>query len=124
MRLRYGYFIFYILTELFGVARNVNAQGGYTINVIPPGRFSDFMQLVNAIGFYVFRIALPVALAVIIYAGVKLLLARGNASEVGEAKNILWWAIVGVAVIVIGSGFICLIKNVIGIPLPSGGGCF
>lgn len=121
MSKKHIYLIFRVIVGLFVGARDTYAQGGYNFVVDPPEKYSDFLELANAIGYYVYRVALPIAVVVIIYAGIKFLMARGNASEVTEAKSILLWAVVGVAVIVIGSGFFCLVKSILGIPLPPSG---
>ena len=88
----------------------------FTLNILPPGRYSDLVSLVNTLSGYLIRVAIPIAVILIVYAGIKLLVARGDTKQVDEAKKILWWTVVGIAVILIGSGFIELIKSILQIP--------
>ena len=103
--------------DFFGhiIGNSAQAQGGYTFQIVPPSRYRDLITLAEAVAGYAFRIAIPIAVAVVVYAGIKFLLARGNASQIQDAKRILLWAVVGVAVLAIGSGFIALINDILGI---------
>jgi len=76
-------------------------------------RFADVAQFVNAISGYVIQIAMALAVILIIYAGVRFILARGNPGEVGKAKTILWYVLIGLAIVIIGRGFISLILSII-----------
>ena len=88
----------------------------YTIIVNPPSGYTDLMDVVNAIANYVYLIAIPIAVIMIVYGGVRFLMARGNPGEVTKAKQILLWAMVGLAVIFINTGFVYLVKAILGIP--------
>ena len=100
---------------VFLLAYQTAAAQPYTLTVNPPGRFRELVSLATALAGYVRLVAIPIMVIIVAYAGVKFLLARGNTTETGEAKKILWWAVVGIAIIVIGSGFITLIKDILGI---------
>ena len=49
----------------------------------------------------------------IVWAGIRFLYSRGNPTEVTAAKKILQYAIVGLAIILIGSGFVTLIESIL-----------
>lgn len=57
----------------------------------------------------------PIAVIMIIYAGFLLLASRGDPARIKTGKAVLTWAVVGLAVIYIGAGFISLIRSIIGL---------
>ena len=88
----------------------------FKVNLRPPSRYTNLAQFIDAISGYLLVIAIPLAVILIIYAGIKMLLARGNPGEVQKAKDILWYVLIGLAIIVIGRGFISLITSIVGTP--------
>lgn len=85
----------------------------YNFELTPPIAIPSFVELINAIGRWIFNLSIPLAVIVIIYAGIKLLMSRGEPAEVTKAKNILKYAIWGLVVIFIGKGFISLVKSIL-----------
>lgn len=87
----------------------------YSFSIPNPlkGGASDFASLVTVIAQWIFNLAIPIAVAMIVYAGVLFLTAQGNPQKVTKAKDVLKWAIVGLAIILIGSGFITLIQSIL-----------
>lgn len=71
------------------------------------------MQVVYAVANYAYIIAVPIAVIIIIYGGVKFALARGNQAEVDKAKSILKWSVVGLIILTIGAGFVALINDLL-----------
>ena len=55
----------------------------------------------------------------IVYSGVLFLTAQGNPQTVTKARDLLKWAVVGLAIILIGSGFITLIQSILDLGAPS-----
>jgi len=74
---------------------------------------NDVLSLVNGILNWMIYIAIPIAVLVIIFAGVILLTSGGVKTKIDLGKKMLTWAIVGLAIILIGKGFITLIVSVI-----------
>ena len=62
---------------------------------------------------WLLNIAIPIAVAMIVYAGVMFLTSRGDTTKVAQAKKILLYAVIGLAIILIGKGFITLIESVL-----------
>ncbi|MEK7138928.1 MAG: hypothetical protein AAB799_01985, partial [Patescibacteria group bacterium] len=54
-----------------------------------------------------------IAVIMIVYAGVIFLTSRGEPAKVTQAKQILLYAVVGLAIIMIGKGFITLIESIL-----------
>lgn len=92
--------------------------GGGGLNIRPPGQFTELGELVDAISRYIFNISIPIGFGMIVYAGVRFLLARGNPQEVQKAKDILKYVVIGLAIIFIGRGFVTLIRDVLGVNTP------
>ncbi len=63
---------------------------------------------------WIFNIAIPIVIIFIIYGGFKFVISRGNPSKVQEAKRLLWYTVIGLAIVLIGKGFIVLIQSILG----------
>lgn len=63
---------------------------------------NDFATLVGSIAEAVIEIGIPLAVLAIIFAGFRFVIAsaRGDEAGIRSAKTILWWTIVGTAVVV------------------------
>lgn len=84
------------------------------------GGASDLTGLVKIIAQWLFNLAIPIAVVMIVYAGVLFLTAQGNPGQVTKAKDVLKWAVVGLAIILIGSGFVTLIQSILELGAPPG----
>lgn len=81
----------------------------------PPGGFPRTLEeLSDKIGGFIFAISIPVAVILIIVSGLMMLTSAGNVTRVNKAKTILWYTILGLAIIFIGKGFITLIQSILG----------
>ncbi len=85
------------------------------------GGADDLAGLVKVIAQWLFNLAIPIAVVMIIYAGVLFLTAQGNPTAITKAKDVLKWAVVGLAIILIGSGFVTLIQSILELGAPSSG---
>lgn len=75
---------------------------------------AGWADLINRIAGYIFKLAIPVSVIVIIWSGIVFMSAGGNEQRITNAKKTLFWAIVGLAVCLIGLGFVSLIKDILG----------
>lgn len=78
-----------------------------------PLQANNIVELIDVIATWLFMIAIPIAVAMIVYAGIIFLISRGDTTKVTQARNILLYAVVGLAIILIGKGFITLIESVL-----------
>lgn len=89
------------------------------------GGANDFTSLVKILAQWIFNLAIPIAVAMIVYSGILFLTAQGEEPKITKAKDVLKYAVIGLAIILIGSGFVTLIKSVLelgsGTPPPSSG---
>ena len=74
---------------------------------------TDFATLVRVIAQWIFNLAIPIAVAMIVYAGILFLTSAGDTSKVTKARQVLMYAVIGLAIILIGSGFITLIQSIL-----------
>jgi hypothetical protein len=74
---------------------------------------ADVSGVINLIAQWIFNISIPIVVGLIIYAGLKFILARGESGKVSEAKKILQMALLGLAIILIGRGFVSLITSIL-----------
>lgn len=70
-------------------------------------------ELVDAILNWIFWLAIPIAVMVILYAGIRMMTAGGDVKRFQDSRKILLWAVVGLAVVFIGEGFIALIESIL-----------
>lgn len=104
-----------IVLFLFSLALNpVLAQ-----DKCPPNQFcnpienDDLIGFVNAIGAWFYRLGIPIAIVVIIYAGAMMMLSQGKPDVIKRGRQMLTYAVIGLGVLLIGRGFFKLIKSII-----------
>ncbi|KKR30332.1 MAG: hypothetical protein UT63_C0101G0003 [Candidatus Gottesmanbacteria bacterium GW2011_GWC2_39_8] len=66
-------------------------------NPLKAESFTGFLEVVSKLAV---EIGIPVAVLFIIYAGLKLVMARGNEDEIKKAKESLTWAIIGSGILI------------------------
>ncbi|MEK7541264.1 MAG: hypothetical protein AAB533_00210, partial [Patescibacteria group bacterium] len=71
-------------------------------NIPNPIASKSFPCLVKALSDAAITIAVPVAVVAIIFAGLKFVIAgaQGNEGEIKKARSMLFWIVVGTAVVV------------------------
>lgn len=70
---------------------------GKIVNPVP--KITSVPGLIRTLLDGVLTIGIPIVALVIIYAGFLFVAARGNTEKLGEAKNALWNAIIGAAIL-------------------------
>lgn len=78
-----------------------------------PVGIDNLEDLAQRIGEAILKLAIPIAVIIIIWIGIQFLLANGNPEKINKAKSALWWTLIGLAVILIGGGFIALIRDIL-----------
>ena len=89
-----------------------DVSGGFKITS-PWAGVNNIFDLLDKITDFLLNVSVPIAVILIIYAGVLFLTSAGNTARIGQAKNILWYTILGFAVILIGKGFYLLIESIL-----------
>lgn len=93
------------------------SQGsGYNFEIKNPlGGANDFTELIKKISQWLFNLSIPVAVAFIIYGGLQFLFAGANPELAMRGKKTLLYAVIGLAIVLIGYGFVTLVQSIIGL---------
>lgn len=102
---------FAILTALLTAGFLIFAFGASALT--DPLQGKTFLELLDSIASALITVAIPVAVIMIVYAGVRFLTSGGNQTAIASAKKTLLWTIVGLAIVLIGKGFMTLIQSVL-----------
>ena len=70
-------------------------------------------DLARAIARFLLQIAIPIVVIIIIYAGVLFLISQGNKDKIVQARKTLLYAVIGLAIILIGQGFVTLVRSIL-----------
>lgn len=74
--------------------------GGFTLT--NPIDSDDFAQIMKKIAELIVKIALPILVVMIIWAGAQFVFAQGNEKKLEDAKKTLWYSLIG-ALLVVGA---------------------
>jgi len=84
-----------------------------TVEVAP--KDIDPLKALDTIIDIVFTVLISVAVLFLIIAGFYFVTASGNPEQLGKARNMVMWAIVGVVVALLARGIVTFIKTWIGL---------
>lgn len=84
---------------MLGLAPYIYAQTKFPN---PLGQTKTVTGLIDAVSKAVIYVALPIAVVAIIIVGLRLLIAgaAGESGKVAESKTLLWWVVIGTAIVV------------------------
>ena len=94
------------------------APTSWTLSLPNLTGYTTFGQIINAITLWLFNISIPIAVIIIIWGGVLMLTARGDAAQFKRGTQALTYAMIGLAVIFIGKGFVSLVQSILGGAVP------
>ncbi len=94
-------------------AASTPAPCNLAVDICNPIGATDFIDLIHQIGGVLIQLAIPIAVILIIWIGIQFFLAQGNSEKITKAKSSLLWLVVGLAIILIGEGFVALIKSIL-----------
>jgi len=89
-----------------------------TMEIPNPVGTNTFEGLVQNVAKWFYYIMVPLASIVILYAAFLFLTSGGDEEKVKKAKRAITYAVVGIAIILIGAGFITLIKSLLSVNSP------
>ncbi len=89
------------------------AATGSTFKIENPLGSGDLAELGKTLSSRLLELAIPVAVLMYIWAGVLMLTAGAKPENVSKAKSIATYTTIGLVVILIGGGFVDLIKSII-----------
>ncbi len=80
-----------------------------------PIKSNNFTELVTDIIQWLANIGILVAVIMIIYSGLLFMASGGKEEKLSQAKKTFTWAMIGLAVLIIGEGFIGIIKSILNV---------
>lgn len=84
------------------------------IRITPPGPQS-IDELITRVTDYLFTIALVLAPAMIVIAAFLFVISGGDPQKIQQAKNMIFWTIIGFTIIMLSKGLISVIKSFLGV---------
>ncbi len=107
-------------------SNNADCRGLPTEDDVPPGGsrnqtfrlenpigVTNFQDLINIIARWIFNLAIPIAVIMIIYAGILMLTSGDNPGRFQKGTQALKYAVIGLAIVLIGRGFVTLIQSIL-----------
>lgn len=82
----------------------------------PLGSVKTVQGVIGLLGTWLFNLAMPVGVIVIIYGGVMMLSSAGNPKQYKTGTTALKYAVIGLAILFIGKGFVSLVVSILGGP--------
>ena len=86
--------------NVFSATEPIPPSGGFTLT--NPIGSNDFAQIMKKIAELVVKIALPILVVMVIWAGAQFVFAQGNEKKLEDAKKTLWYSLIG-ALLVVGA---------------------
>jgi hypothetical protein len=107
--------IFYFL--LFGVFVFLSQSfvSADAIIIANPLEHNTIEAIIIAVVTFVRNVAFAIAPIIFIWGGFKFYFAGGDPGKAKEAANLIKWAIVGLAIIIVANGIIYVVQDVIGV---------
>lgn len=84
-----------------------------TYTIPNPLKTTDITTLFQRLSTALIQIAVPVAVVMFVWAGVLLLMSRGDPGKVSQAKKVLLYTTIGLVVIFAASGLVDLIRSIL-----------
>ena len=83
------------------------------LEFLNPLNAKDLRELIDAILRWLWWLSIPIAVIMILLAGLKMMTASGDPKKFQSGRKMLLCTVVGLAVIFIGQGFIALIESIL-----------
>lgn len=93
-----------------------NLAFGAVISIDNPLKYNKFEDLINAIIDFIFEIGIIITPLIIIIAAFIFLTAGGDPRKITQAKEMLLYTFIGLAVIILAKGLVLVLKSFFGIP--------
>lgn len=88
---------------------------GDAITIENPLEYDSIEAIISAVVSFITMVAFAIAPIIFIWGGFKFFFAGGDPGKAKEATNLIKWAVIGLAIIIVANGIILVIKDVIGV---------
>lgn len=79
-----------------------------------PLKYKTFPQFIGGVASFIFTLLIPIAVIAIVWSGIVFITAGGNEERVKKARGWFLWAVIGLAVGLIGVGFVKIVLEALG----------
>ncbi len=93
--------------------QNLNQNGFSLTNPFKGG--DNLIDLISVLANFIFNLGVPVAVIMIVTGGIRLLISGGNRVAYEGGLKHLRYALEGLAILLIGKGFVSLIQSILGV---------
>ena len=91
---------------------SVPPPGGGNITIKNPLKANTFEKLILNIVNFIFTLALPIVVIMIIVGGFMFVTAAGEPAKIQQGKQLILWAVIGLIVILLARGIIDLLQQI------------
>ncbi len=112
------FFLFLVLffSPVFVLADNNNDNDNdKTIKLENPLKIGSIKELVEALVDFITKLAIAISPIIFIWAGFLFYFAGGDPEKVKTATNLIKWAVIGLAIIIVANGIVYVIGDIIGV---------
>lgn len=106
------FLIFFLLFGIIAISI-VNVYAAADIEFPNPLVSNDITSLINTIATWLLGIGSTIAVVIVLWAAFLFMTSGGNKERVTLAKNTLWYAIIGITVLLLAKGVTLFIQNVL-----------
>ena len=89
--------------------------GGSDTTIVNPLTTNSFDEIINNVTDFLFKIALVVGPLMIVIAGFMLMTAADDTEKVTKAKQIIFYTLIGLFIVLFARGLVSVLKNIIGV---------
>lgn len=104
-----------LIFGLFFIILIISVHGALALEILNPlgDGGSDIPTLINTIAKWLLGIGSTIAVIVILWAAFLFMTSGGNQTKVTLARQTLWYAIIGLALLLLATGVSELVKNIL-----------
>jgi hypothetical protein len=103
----------YLIPAIMGMLPAATARAQSFEVTSPVRSINDLGDLIDVVTRNLLEIAIPIAVLMYIWAGIKYMTSRGNPDGIKKAHDIMLYTTIGLVILLIGSGFVTLIQSIL-----------
>jgi hypothetical protein len=85
------------------------------VEIENPLGVDSFEDLIGKIIEFIRNVGIIIAPVFLIFAGFLFMTAGGDPNKINTAKNLILWTLIGVGILLIGSGLISILREILGV---------
>jgi hypothetical protein len=86
---------------------------GTSYSITNPLQAQNLTDVIKAVGSAIVNVVIPIAVIMYVWAGFLYLTAGAKPDNINKAKDIFKWTTIGLAIVLIGGGFVDLIRSIL-----------